>query len=163
MLNKLVRAQILTASAICIAALSAGLAPSAGAAVTSGQSRPVIRIGVVTPALKSVGPTTITCTATADNPHHSGHVPGTVNFTANVKCTSAVTSLHNTYTLSFNGLPDKSKSNSNAGAASLSSNLSDTCSNGSWQGSVEGTVVFPPGYVPSTGTVFDSNIQPVTC
>ena len=161
--KKFLRVHVIAVSAIsvCTLMLLAGFAPSSSAAVKSRASGPAA--STVTPALKGVGPTVIICTAKANNPHNSTHVRGTVNFVGSINCTAPVASLHMTLTLSFDGFPVASKPKSNAGRASISNNVAAGCSSGGWQGSTVGTVTFPPGYTPHSGTVSASNEQSITC
>jgi hypothetical protein len=161
--KKLPRVHAIAVSAIsvCTLMLLAGFAPSSSAAVHSRASGPAA--STATPALKGVGPTIITCTAKANNPHNSTHVGGTVNFVGSINCTAPVAALHMTLTLSFDGFPVGSIPKSNAGRASISNNVAAACSSGGWQGSTVGTVIFPPGYTPHSGPVFASNEQSISC
>jgi hypothetical protein len=159
--------------AIAAAVLSAcilllvGITSTADAAVQASTPPPTVTsttsTSTVTPALKGVGPTTITCTAIANNPHNSSHVGGTVNFVGSIKCTAPVASLRMTVSLHWDGYVQGSKSNSNAGKASLSNNVAAACTSGGWQGSTVGTVTFPAGYTPHSGTVSASKVVSISC
>lgn len=107
---------------------------------------------------------TITCTLSIANPHQSGHVPGTVNVVATWSCTSAVSSLSMTVTLFRNGSQVAQGSFANAGKASLKGNAATPCVSGSYYGTAQGTVVFPPNYEPPSSTLFvQSATVSITC
>lgn len=130
------RVHAIAASALsaCILLLLVGITPTASAAVQASTPPPTITsTSTVAPALKGVGPTTITCTAIANSPHDSSHVGGTVNFVGSIKCTAPVASLRMTLSLYWDGYLQGSKSNSNAGQASLSNNVAAACTSGGWR------------------------------
>jgi hypothetical protein len=133
-----------------------------GAPASSYKSGAVAKSGAVV-NLKSVGPSTITCTAKANDPHDSSHVGGTVNFVGSISCTAPVASLKMTLYLYWDGYLQASKTKSNAGYASISNNVAAACTSGGWQGTTYGTVTFPAGYTPHSGTVSDSNVQSISC
>jgi hypothetical protein len=145
--------------------LVAGFAPASSAAPLAHIGTPLITQHTAeVPALKGVGGgSVITCTAKANNPHDSHHVGGTVNFVGQVNCTAPVSSIQMTISLSWDNYLQKSAIKSNAGNASISNNVAAACTSGGWQGTVVATVTMPPGYVPQSGVVSDSNIQSISC
>jgi hypothetical protein len=96
---------------------------------------------------------TITCTLSIDNPHKSTHVPTTVNVVAHWVCTAPVSSLSMTVRLFRGSTQVGQGSSSNSGQATLNGNAAANCVNGSYHGTATGTVVFPPGYTPSSSTL----------
>jgi hypothetical protein len=163
--TKFSRGHLIAASifAICTTLFLAGITPPAGAAVQARSAAGPTATAAAVPALKSVGPTTITCTAKANNPHNSTHVGGTVNFVGSISCTAPVALLRMTVSLYWDGYIQGSKPKSNAGQASISNNVAAPCTSGGWQGTTLGTVTFPPGYTPRSGVVSASNVQSISC
>lgn len=138
-----------------------GATPSANAA-TYPPTISSTRSGA-SPEFSSSGPSVISCSAKANNPHDSSHVGGTVNFVGSVTCSSPVASIRMTLTLLWDGYEQAAKTNGNSGQATLSNNVAAPCSSGGWQGSVVGTVVMPPGYLPQSGTVSASSVVSISC
>ena len=123
---------------------------------------PIIRAGVSA----DVPATTITCTLTIDNPHHSTHVPGTANVVSGVSCGAPVSSIELTiYLFDFTHGRGEEDEFSNVGAASLSGNVAiDPCESGDYEGLAETTVTWPPGYTPSPQTWDEeSPVVPISC
>lgn len=54
-----------------------------------------------------------------------------------------------TVNLYYNGVRADSRSFSKSGSANLQGNAATTCIPGQYQGTATGTIIFPPGYVPS--------------
>jgi len=71
--------------------ISAGPAPTVASsgAITLSASRSAPQDGGVSPQLG----TQINCNVSIDNPHNSGHNPGTVNVVSHVACDSIVSSI----------------------------------------------------------------------
>jgi hypothetical protein len=115
---------------------------------------------------RSVRPSSvISCQLKVNDPHASGHVPGTVNVTAKVTCSSAVTALSTNLKLYQNNFNVAGSFNSNTGQKSLSSQLDANCVTDVWSASGQSTVVFPAGYSPPTGIMNASSPHSwvVTC
>jgi hypothetical protein len=110
---------------------------------------------------------TIVCSISVQNPHPSSHVGGTVNVIARTQCTAPVASLEMIMALARNGVivtPPGTKTNANAGVASLQNNIAVPCHSGTYQGAAEAGIVFPPGFVPQTGIIANvSALVPITC
>ena len=106
----------------------------------------------------------ITCTISIDNPHKSTHVPTTVNVVShwNLRCDRAeANTRHQAVPRSatsrfgtFRGERVPSVLNGNAAAS---------CVNGQYLGEATGTVVFPLGYNPPSGSAgpVDSGVVPI--
>lgn len=97
----------------------------------------------------------ITCTINAQHPHDSSHVGGTVNGVATISCSQAVSSLSITVELWYQdaAVVAGPTSKSNFGRAFIKHNAATTCVPGYYRTVATGRVVFPPGYVPPSGTV----------
>lgn len=121
---------------------------------TAAVAAPVISLAMMVgaPPTTVAAQTTITCTLAIQNPHNSSHVPGTVNVVATWTCTAPVSSLSISVQLFLNGVQVASGANSNAGQAFLQGNAATTCVPGEYFGTASGTVVFPPGFVPPSGS-----------
>ena len=158
-------------AAIGTLALLAGIAPASNAAPLARTDTPTITSTPTSTSNPSKKPNlisggggvTITCTATANNPHDSSHVGGTVNFVGSVSCTAPVASLKLTLSLYWDGYLQASNIKSNAGFASISNNVAAPCTSGGWQGTTYASVVFPPGFSPASGVISDSNVKSISC
>jgi hypothetical protein len=104
----------------------------------------------------------ITCTAKANYPHHSTHVPSTVNATGSITCTAPVASITMTMYLYWSGYIQNSATCRSVGKSSVSCNVAAPCSTGGWQVSEIGEIYFPPGYEPSPQSVSASQEADVT-
>jgi hypothetical protein len=147
----LIRGRFVAVLAVTLVFAALVGAPSAVSAASGQQS--------ATAALSSgpsgaqVAQQTITCTLSIDNPHKSTHVPTTVNVVAHWVCTAPVSSLSMTVRLFRGSTQVGQGSSSNAGRATLNGNAAANCVNGTYHGTATGTVVFPPGYTPSSSTL----------
>lgn len=95
---------------------------------------------------------TITCTITADNPHKSTHVPGTVNVVGHTDCTAPVASISMTvylYNYDTSRLVGVNGPTGNSGRSSFALNAAASCISGRYYGYARTTINFPPGYSPS--------------
>jgi hypothetical protein len=96
---------------------------------------------------------TIVCTPNVQNPHNSSHVKGTVNVVVTLKCTSAVSSISIRAALYRNGhLVAQSGVRTVRNTSSAQNNAAKACQSGTYVGWMAYVVVFPPGYVPPTGS-----------
>jgi hypothetical protein len=146
-------------------ALAKTVAPSAGPAairLTAGAAHATVS----KPALSI-----ISCTLQVNDPHKSGHVPGTINVTATIQCSQAVTALYiavRLYYISSNGNEYEvaSGSNSNSGKSFIQGNAATSCFNGTFAADANGTITSPPGYSPPgtnpVGPVFSRSVN-ITC
>ena len=98
---------------------------------------------------------TITCVAPVQNVHGSTHVTGTINVVATVQCTAFVLSIAQQAALyKIGGSSWWGKKLSDSGAVTIQTNAATSCSQapGQFYGVAVTTIVFPPGYVPTTPT-----------
>ena len=106
----------------------------------------------------------ITCSLRVDNPHKSHHVPGAVNVEAIAQCSSTVSGISMMVGLARNGVVLTTPTFRSAGKAFLKGNAAAPCVSGTYQGAAAATVIFPPGYIPSTGTLNgNSSRLPIGC
>jgi hypothetical protein len=108
---------------------------------------------VVPPTDPTSNLATITCVITVDDPHNSGHVPGNVNVSSKIQCTSQVASLSIGVTLVQFGFPVSYDGHSNFGYPFIEANAATLCVSGTYFGVANGTVIFPPGYWPIGGNI----------
>lgn len=94
----------------------------------------------------------ITCTISIDNPHKSGHVIGTANVVSHWVCSGFVPRLTLSTKLWRSGIQVGSGNSAANGSAWLNGNAAATCLNAQYQGTASGTVTFPPGYNPPSGS-----------
>nr|MDT0657143.1 hypothetical protein [Micromonospora sp. DSM 115978] len=143
----------ITAVGVAVALTLTGLAAPAAAGPTMPDGTV---IATVTAAPAGDGYSTqavITCTLRAHNPHKSTHVPGTINVVANWSCTAPVASLSLTVILWRNVSTRVSTgSGSSTGRNYAQGNAYGGCTSGTYDGTTAGSVVFPAGYVPPTGS-----------
>jgi hypothetical protein len=95
----------------------------------------------------------IVCTINVQFPHKSSHVPGTVNEVATVTCTSPVSELALNVGMYFNGVLKVSLPFDNAGSAFIQGNVATPCVSGTYVGTADAAVLFPPGYEPPEGFI----------
>lgn len=106
---------------------------------------------------------TIACEIKAHNPHKSSHVPGSINTSATLSCSSNVSALSMSVSLwredpGVGWRVVQTGSNSNAGRNVLQASSGGfvACETGKfYQGTAAGTITFPPGYSPPTAVVAD--------
>jgi hypothetical protein len=111
----------------------------------------------------------IECEFRVDYPHHSGHVPGTVNVAVEINCTKAVEVIHIYGALYYYGtlMATSAKVNTVTSFTSATNVAWHACASGTegiWQGWMWGYVVFPAGYEPPVGELsFFGPENYVTC
>lgn len=158
------------AAALFTAAVGAALvlqpATAAAATVPELDRGAVVTITSTAPGTDAAGTQqVITCTIATHNPHHSSHVPGTINVVSQVSCSAPVASINggvalwrNVTTLAATG------GNSNVLSASLQMNAATPCVSGSYDAFGTAVIVFPAGFQPPTGEVGAwSNVVNLTC
>lgn len=118
-------------------------------------------IGSATPANAA----DIVCVATANYPHGSVHVGGTVNATGSVNCPIPVASIYIWLKLQRYGTSSYSTNwAQNFGKSYLSTNAAMTCQPAYYFLTMSVTVTFPPGVTPATrNTTRISPIVYVAC
>ncbi|MER5780775.1 hypothetical protein ABT104_03465 [Streptomyces mobaraensis] len=85
-------------------------------------------------------------------PHHSGHVPGTVNVRVRVTCTQPVRLIKGKVGL-FSNHGSKIKEYGSTGRAAAKGNAALVCRTGYYQGESAATIVAPVGYNPPTANM----------
>jgi hypothetical protein len=147
------------------------LPTAADAASVKAGGRPAAAVGTgaelaLQTNVAGVVPTTVTisCSLTVHDPHNSSHIPEFISANAVVSCTSPVAGLSTTVVLYGDGLPVGSASNSNGGAASLSTTVNTSCVDGQYEAVANTWVTFPPGYRPATAKLSKgSNLVSIVC
>jgi hypothetical protein len=163
--------KILTVAGILLATLLT-LPTAVSASPRQGADTPSPFAGTIT--AQSAGPAhgltglavanVITCTAKANNPHNSLHVPGTVNAVITTSCTSPVTRIGGIMSLYRDGVFVASGEATTTGSASMSMNAATPCVNGSYHATGDISVTFPPGYAPPWSDMWPvSATVPITC
>lgn len=115
-----------------------------------------------------------TCTINAQNPHNSGHQPGTINVQAVTSCTPAGATITMVVTLwkrdvpppGVPPLPDIPENSTPpvVGANYVQANTAIPCSPGTYYGAADAVTVFPLGAIPPGGTIGSSSAAvPITC
>jgi hypothetical protein len=173
-----VAAALVTALAITGSGLGAAVAdgPTATGATSATATRtitgssaqageaPLAKLSATRPARGLAGTTsTITCALTIDYPHASSHVPETANVVAHWRCTAPVSSLSMDVQLYYGVFEVGTGHSSNCCSSSLNGNAAANCLTGTYYGYVQGTVVFPPGYTPSSAYRTNESSAYVTC
>jgi hypothetical protein len=87
-------------------------------------------------------------------PHHSGHVPGTINVRVRVTCTAPVARIKGKIGL-FSSTGSKIKNYGSVGVRTARGNAALVCTPGFYVGSSSATVTAPPGFSPHTATLTD--------
>lgn len=85
-------------------------------------------------------------------PHHSGHVPGTVNVRVRVTCTQPVRMIRAKIGL-FSNHGSKINAYGSVGRAAARGNAALVCRTGYYQGESVAQVTAPPGYTPPTANM----------
>lgn len=154
---------------VTAATIAAATAPAAGAAATTGSVRSAVSaqgLAVSGAAVKlapitlSKGIKRIRCEmvfigANGGAPHHSGHVPGTVNVRVRVTCDKPIARIKATIAL-FSTTGSKINPYGSVGRATARGNAALVCETGDYQGVSEATLTAPPGYSPHTAKIHDS-------
>lgn len=134
----------------CLGAFGLALLESPSIASAQIVGRVAASRSVAAPGPKAAVESVIVCTLSIDYPHESSHVPGTANVESNWSCTAPVASLSMNVGLIFDHFDLTAEGSfSNAGLASLQGNAASDCFPGEYNGTSNGSVVFPPGYEPS--------------
>jgi hypothetical protein len=105
----------------------------------------------------------IVCTVNVDNPHHSGHNPGTAGAQAQTTCSGPVTSLRMSIGLWWHGYSQGSKTEQVNGKGSIAFGYYVPCTSGGWQATATTLVTWPPGYTPARSDITDTKVASVTC
>jgi hypothetical protein len=156
-------AAALAASAVVVTTGLPALA-TAGTAPASALTRTVHDHPTLSATARDrVARATITCTlrfigANGGVPHHSGHVPGTINVRAGVTCTAPVTKIAGKVGL-FGDSGSKINPFGSTGSATAKGNAALVCTPGYYVGAANATITFPPGYSPPTGTVTNQTAE----
>lgn len=159
------------AAALFTAAIGAAIAlqPATSAAASAPEidRNAVVTITSTAPGTDGAGTQqVISCSIATHNPHHSSHVPGTINVVSQVTCTAPVASITGTVAL-FRDITTLAAtgSGSNAGMAFLQMNAAtSTCVSGLYDAFGSATIVFPPGFNPPSGQIGAwSNLVSLTC
>lgn len=85
-------------------------------------------------------------------PHHSGHVPGTVNVRVRVTCTKPMRMIRGKIGL-FSNHGSKIKAYGSVGRATAKGNAALVCRTGYYQGESAAQLTAPPGYTPHTANM----------
>lgn len=108
----------------------------------------------------------IHCDLQVNNPHHSGHKPGTTNVTATVKCTGIVESLWlRVWLYRADGSATNYSTVSNTGNSQIGGNTSLPCVNGKqYWAAGNAVIVAPPGFKPDQAILdYSTGIFTVPC
>jgi hypothetical protein len=185
MSSRLIRLSVLALAVSCAAVLpapdagaapahsgAAALPPAVSAAAPIIPGRPSsVSFSSVTLAGQRAAAAVITCALKANNPHHSGHVNGTINTTATATCRGGnngnVVSIDVTVQLLRSGVRKNTGSNRTTGRNNATANTAIPCagnSPGSFRGEAGAYIVAPPGYRPTSATLYHTSIElGVTC
>lgn len=144
---------------------AAATAPAAGAATAARTARSAAPVTVVT--LSAVGTSTILKKIKCEMvfigehggvPHHSGHVPGTVNVRVRVTCSRPIARIKGKIGL-FSDNGSKINNYGSVGSAKARGNAALKCSPGYYVGESSATLTAPPGYTPHTATLTDQTAE----
>jgi hypothetical protein len=122
--------------------------PAAASTDATSASGTVTQTFTATRGAGSLAADVITCTAQANYPHNSSHVPGTVNAVITTSCTKPETQIEGIMSLYRNNVFVASGDNTTTGSASMNMNAATPCVNGSYHSEGGVSVTFPPGYTP---------------
>ena len=104
------------------------------------------------------------CKLNVDMPHYSTHVPGTVNVVSRVTCTRAVLAIRMVTSLRRDGIEVASRTVANSDVISLRVKIPTPCVDGRYRATASATVVYGPGFLPSSKTFEDeSRSNDITC
>lgn len=113
------------------------------------------------------GPATaspIVCRIKAHNPHNSGHQPANINATADVRCTSPITSIEMDTELTRDHHTVGANTVRNNHEATLNSRIFVPCVKGTYVGTAQADLEFPPLYHPPAATIgHASRAVAITC
>lgn len=158
---------LLTATAVAIPVM----APAAGAATSSARSSDMVAVHggtvsdpVIQLSFKTRSPSSkIRCEMVfiglnGGVPHHSGHVPGTINVRVRVTCSKPVVSIKGRIGLtSDNGV--KINLYGSEGRRTAKGNAALVCHPGYYVGVSSAKITAPPGYSPPTATLTDQTAE----
>ena len=154
----------LRVSVIVLAGLCASLGLFApGASATPLASRPSATAAASSSASLAKAATVIHCSINVDNPHHSGHNPGSAGAQAQVTCTGAVTSIRMSIGLWWDGYSQNSRTEQANGKGSIAFGYYVACTSGGWQATATALIKAPPGYSPASVDITDTKVAKVTC
>lgn len=85
-------------------------------------------------------------------PHHSGHVPGTVNVRVRVTCSQPIRMIRGKIGL-FSNHGSKINAYGSVGRATARGNAALVCRTGYYQGESAARLTAPPGYTPPTANI----------
>lgn len=144
---------------------AAGPAAPAAAAATSASGSGQIVATMSAPSGQMTAAAVIVCTPNVQNPHNSTHVPGTVNVVVTLSCTAPVRSINIRAALYRNGLLVRDSGQRTVNNSSFAQhNAAVPCQNATYQGWMSYGVLFPPGFVPPTGSGSGfGNVVSITC
>ncbi|MCO6004913.1 hypothetical protein NE236_07960 [Actinoallomurus purpureus] len=133
--------------------VSAAAAPGLGSAVVLGKTE-IVFSSTSSHTDKALAARVIHCEmvfigANHGAPHHSGHVPGTVNVRVRVTCTKPIRMIRGKIGL-FSSHGSKIKAYSSVGRATAKGNAALVCRTGYYQGESAAQLTAPPGYSPPT-------------
>ena len=165
--------------AACVGALVAAAAiaatvtaPAVDAAAAAGPVGPTVPVQALGLASGNVTQLSFTAASTAAKvecvmvfiganggaPHHSGHVPGTINVRVRVTCTRSVARIKGKIGL-FSDSGTKINPYGSTGKATARGNAALKCTPGYYLGTSSATVTAPPGYSPHTATLTDQTAE----
>ena len=148
-------------AAIVAAAPAASASPgSARPSASVAQGFTASGAAQVAPSAFSKGTRLIRCEMVfiGDNggvPHHSGHVPGTVNVRVRVTCDHPIARIKASIAL-FSTTGSKINPYGSVGRATARGNAALVCRTGDYQGVSEATLTAPPGFSPHKATIHDA-------
>ncbi|WP_433174197.1 hypothetical protein [Actinoallomurus sp. CA-150999] len=132
--------------------VSAAAAPGLGSATVLGKTEFVFSPssrGEATARARVIHCEMVFVGANHGAPHHSGHVPGTVNVRVRVTCTQAIRMIRGKIGL-FSNHGSKINAYGSTGRASAKGNAALVCRTGYYQGESAAQLIAPPGYSPPT-------------
>jgi hypothetical protein len=118
--------------------------------------------GTLSPGPATASP--IVCKIEAHRPHNSGHVPGNVNATADVRCTSPIKRIVMNVELTRDNVTVGADWFRNSQQAILNGRVFVPCVNGAYAATATADLEFPPFYSPPVGTIkATSPTAQITC
>jgi hypothetical protein len=136
---------------VAATAVTAAVVPAADAAQARSGS-PVAVIHLTGPAARRITCEMVFIGANGGVPHHSGHVPGTINVRVRVTCDAPISTIRGKIGL-FSTSGTKINPYGSAGRAAARGNAALVCRPGYYVGASTATLVAPPGYSPPTATL----------
>jgi hypothetical protein len=135
---------------------SASAAPGLGSAAVVGDTE-VVFSSTSSDTDKALAVRRIICEmvfigANHGAPHHSGHVPGTVNVRVRVTCSQPIRMIRGKIGL-FSNHGSKINAYGSVGRATARGNAALVCRTGYYQGESAAQLIAPPGYTPPTANI----------